>query len=332
MTLTETLLLIPVIAIVGIILGILFKGIDRILAARMQARVGPPLIQPWLDVKKLLMKENIVPKNAVKWLFNLMPIAALAASITLLFYIPLFGFPALLEGQGDLILVLYLLTIPSLALVLGGFASGSVYAAIGAQREMVTMLGYEFPLAIIVVGIAWLLSNINPVWKAFSLAVISANPVWGLVGPVGFLGLAILFIVLLAVMPAELSKIPFDSAEAETEISGGVLAEYSGRNLALFYLADAVKTIAMSALVVAIFLPWNISALVQIDASAAILANALFFILKLFIVMFVGSTFVRVSIPRLRITQIVKVYWGYATMAAAFGLLLIAVDFLAVIP
>lgn len=320
------MLFVPLVAFFAIALGLLFKGLDRVLAARMQARIGPPLMQPFRDVRKLLLKENIVPAHAVRWLFNAMPLLALATSITLLLFIPLAGAAPILEGQGDLILLLYLLIFPSLALVIGGFASSSPYATVGAQREMVSMLSYEFPLAITAISIAWLLSTTKLCLSAFSLAVIGCNPIWGLVGPIGFVGAAILFIVLIAVMPAKLNAVPFDIAEAETEIAGGVLVEYSGRNLALFYLADAVKTIAFAAIVIALFLPYGIAATLGLTAFNAAIADAVFFLFKLFAVTFFGRIFVRIAMPRLRITQVVKAYWGYATVAALFGLLLIAID------
>lgn len=319
-------LLVPVIAVIGIALGLLYKGIDRRLAARMQARTGPPIVQPFRDVKKLMLKENIVPRNAVKWIFNLMPVVALSASIVILLYLPVGGFAPVMEGHGDLILVLYLLIIPSLALVIGGFASGSPYATVGAQREMVTMLSYEFPLAISIVSIAWLLSSLNPGLAVFSLGVISGTPVFGLVGPLGFVGLAILFLVLLFVMPGQLGKVPFDAAEAETELAGGVLVEYSGRNLALFYLADAVKTIVLASLVIALFLPFGLSGPLGLTGALGTAADALFYLVKLFAVVFAGSTFIRVAVARLRITQVVKAYWGYATLMALLGLMLIVID------
>ena len=153
------MLFVPVVAVLGIILGLFFNGIDRVLAARMQARVGPPITQPFRDLRKLLLKETIVPMHAVKWLFNAMPLLSLAAAITILLFIPLAGFPPVLQGSGDLILLLYLLLFPSLALVIAGFASASPYATVGAQREMVTMLSFELPLAITTVSIAWLLST-----------------------------------------------------------------------------------------------------------------------------------------------------------------------------
>ncbi|MGD9676022.1 MAG: respiratory chain complex I subunit 1 family protein [Candidatus Bipolaricaulia bacterium] len=249
----------------GAIVGMFYKGLDRRLAARMQSRMGPPLRQPFFDVAKLLVKENVVPRHAVAWLYNLMPVVSLVAVATLLFYIPLGGYPALLAGYGDLILVLYLLVVPSLAMMLGGHAAGSPYATVGAQREMVLMMAYEFPLAVATVSLAWRLSTVLPGQATFSLSVIAANPLWSLVGPLGLIGLVLLLGAILVVTPAELSKIPFDIPEAETEIAGGLLAEYSGRNLALFYLADAIKMVAMGSLTVALFIPYGLSGVIGLE-------------------------------------------------------------------
>jgi len=201
----------------GIILGLVFKGIDRKIAAHMQARIGPPIRQPFRDVAKLFIKENIVPENAIPWLFNLAPIIGLIATISILLYLPIGGLNPLFGDKGDLILILYLLIIPSLAMVVGGFASGSPYATVGAQREMIVMMSYEFPLAITIIAIAWRLSSLVN-GNVFSLATIVANPLWNNVGLLGFIGLILLLVVLVLVTPGELSKIPFDVPEAETEI------------------------------------------------------------------------------------------------------------------
>lgn len=319
------ILLIPVLTSVSIIVGLFYKGIDRILIAKMQKRVGPPLLQPFFDVEKLMVKENIIPQDSLKWLFNLMPVIALSASILILLYLPLAGMEPILAGQGDLILIVYLFIFPGLALVLGGFSANSPYAGIGAQREMVNILSYEFPLAVTVISVAWLQSRfgmINP----FSLTVISNNPVWGLVGPMGLIGLFLLFLILLVVMTGELSRVPFDVAKAESEIAGGSMVEYSGRNLALFYLANAVKTIAFASLIVVLFLPWNLPNLWNLPFFAGLTLNILFFLIKLFIVIFLSSTLVKVITSRLRINQIVSTYWLYATLISFIGLLLIWID------
>ncbi len=318
------------IALFAIPFGLLTKGIDRKLAAHMQWRVGPPVWQPFWDVKKLLQKESIVPDDAISWLYNSAPIIALASTLVILLYIPLGPFGPVLQGHGDIILVLYLLTIPSLAMVAGGFASSSPFASIGAQREMVLMMSYEFPLAVTVIALAWKIASLYPGERVFSLAVFAEHPVWSIMGPLGWMGAAILLVVLLLVTTGEITKVPFDIAEAETEIAEGLFVEYSGRNLGLFYLADAVKTVVMSSLIVAIFFPYNLSPLLSGYVSLPTwvwgVVDFLFFLLKLEIVIFFCMTFVRVSVARFKVNQVVKIYWGYLTLASLIALVFIALD------
>jgi len=311
----------------GGLLGLVYKGFDRKLAAQMQGRIGPPLRQPFYDVIKLMVKENIVPDKAVGWLFNLMPVVCLAATATALLYVPLGGFAPLLGGYGDLILVLYLLAVPSLAMMLGGFAASSPYATVGAQREMVMLMSYEFPLAVTFVGIAWRLSTVLPAGThVFSFGVLAANPLWGVVGPLGIIGLLILFLCLMVVTPAELSKIPFDIPEAETEIAGGILAEYSGRNLALFYLADALKLVVMGSLIVGLFIPYGLADVFGLTGFAGGLVDVAFYLVKLFAVIFVSVIVVRVAFARLKINQVTRLFWFPVTALSFLGLILLALD------
>ena len=139
------IILIFVLAAVGTtVLGLISRWIDRKVTARIQYRVGPPWFQPFADVFKLLGKETIVPSTARKWMFLMAPVVgfagtALAAAI-------LWG--ANLTGagfMGDLIVVIYLLTMPSLAIILGGLSSGNSVAALGAGREMKLVFAYELP-------------------------------------------------------------------------------------------------------------------------------------------------------------------------------------------
>lgn len=307
------------------VVGLVYKGLDRKLAARMQARVGPPLRQPFLDLGKLLMKETVVPRDAVGWLFSAMPSLAAVASFTALLYLPWGPFPPILRGYGDAVLVLYLLAVPALAMALGGFASGSPLATVGGQREIVMLMSYEFPLAVALVGVVWRL-RVLEVGPAFSLATISANPLWTAVGPLGVFGLAILLGCLLVVTPAELSKIPFDIPEAETEIAGGLMVEYSGTYLALFYLADAVKTVAMAALVVALFIPYGIAAPLGVKGVGGQVLDVAFFLVKVFVVMFVAVTTVRVAMARFKVDQVIRGFWLQITAAAVAGLVLLVLD------
>ena len=318
------------IALFAIPFGLLTKGIDRKLAAHMQWRIGPPVWQPFWDVKKLFQKESIVPDEAISWLYNAAPILCLASTVVILLYIPLGPFAPVLEGHGDVILILYLLTIPSLAMVAGGFASSSPFASVGAQREMVLMMSYEFPLAATVIALAWKISSVYPYEMAFSLSSFAAHPVWNIMGPLGVIGAIILLIVLLLVTTGEITKVPFDIAEAETEIAEGVFVEYSGRNLGMFYLADAAKTVVMASLIVAIFFPYNLSPLLTsyifLPSWGWTVVDFLFFLLKLEIVIFFCMTFIRVSVARFKVDQVVKVYWGYLTLASLIALILIGLD------
>lgn len=317
-------LMVPVVAIFGIAVGLFYRGIERILVARMQRRIGPPLQQPFRDVKKLLVKDEIQPVNAIGWLFHLTPIVALTSALIILLYLPLGDFPPLLEGYGDLILVLYLFTLPSLALVIGGFSSASPYADVGAQREVVKMLSYELPLVIASLAVVWLvsLSTGNP----FSLWIISLNPGWAYTGWLGWLGLLILLAVLLFVMPGELGSVPFDLQSADSEIAGGLLAEYSGRNLALYYLADVVKTIAFASLIIALFLPFQLSNFLPVSGLLGSILNLLFWFGKIFMVIFLGSTLPKVITGRLKIDRLVTVYWKYAALVALAGFALVGVN------
>ncbi|MCK4387508.1 MAG: NADH-quinone oxidoreductase subunit H [Dehalococcoidia bacterium] len=315
-----------ILGIIGVVFGLLFRGIDRKLVAHMQGRIGPPIIQPFRDVRKLLVKETIIPDDALSWLFNAAPVVCLVTTIVLLLYIPLFGQKALLDGFGDSILILYLLIVPSLAFVAGGFASSSPYATVGAQREMVIMMSYEFSLALVIVAIA---RCIVPVTDAhpFMLSTVAAYPIWNLMGPVGVVGALVLLFALLAVTPGEVSKVPFDIAEAETEIAGGILVEYSGRNLALFYLADVTKAFVMISLVVALFFPYNLSPVIGISAGIpAAIMDVLFFLLKVFLTMFISVILIRTAMARFKISQASYVYLIAMTLVSLVGLILIGVD------
>ncbi|NLE95872.1 MAG: NADH-quinone oxidoreductase subunit H [Dehalococcoidia bacterium] len=326
-SLAELLLGPIVVAFVGAIVGLVYLGIDRVLVARMQARVGPPVAQPFRDVSKLMMKESIIPNGSLRWLFQFAPVMCVMGAVVLLLYIPLFGRPAIFEGSGDAILVIYLMTIPSLALVVGGFASSSPYASVGAQREMVVMISYEFPLSVIIVSLAWRIMQVTGA-NAFSLATIGQYPIWELVGPLGFAGAILLLVSLIAVTPGELGRIPFDIAEAETELAGGMLVEYSGRNLALFYLGNAIRGFAVLSLVVALFFPYNIGGALGISAAAGRIAvDAVFFLGKVLAVMFVAVAVVRSAVARFRVNQASAFYLVAVTLVSVIGLLLIWADF-----
>jgi formate hydrogenlyase subunit 4 len=315
-----------VLVFIGGVFSMLYRGIDRKLVAHMQGRVGPPIVQPFRDVQKLMMKESIIPDGAVSWLFKAAPFICLITSALLLLYIPLFGLPALLGGFGDALLVVYLLILPSLALAVGGFASSSPYATVGAQREMVTLMSLEFPLAIAIVSLGWRIGRVTTA-DPFMFSTIAEHPIWSLVGPLGIVGALILVFTLMVVTSGKGAKVPFDAAEAETEIAGGILVEYSGRNLCLFYIADIIKAFAMASLVVALFIPYNLSPLIEIGTPVlAGIVDGLFFLVKVLAVMFIGISLIRTAMARFKISQVSWVYIIAMTLTGLVGLILIAVD------
>ncbi len=327
--------------IVGLILALLLKGVDRKFAAWLQARIGPPLRQPFWDVAKLFQKDNMVPERAVPWAFNGAPLMAFIASLALLLFIPLGqigGIEAdwlpVLGGYGDLILLIYLFAVPGLMMAIGGFASGSPLSTIGAQREMVMMMSYEFPLAIVVLTIAYRISHMGVDGGAFNMSTIVQNPIWSnpAVGVLGMVAMILFLVVFFLIIPSELSKIPFDSPEAETEIGGGILAEYSGTNLAMFYLADAVKTVAFAALAIALFFPYNLSPAFDLaflggmENAGVVVVDVLFWVLKIEVLYFLAVTVIRVGAARLKIDRLSWLYLVPLSGLALVGALLMYLD------
>ena len=152
LTILFHLLVFPGLLFVSVI-GLLVAGIDRKVYAHMQKRIGPPVTQPIYDFIKLTGKETIIPAEANRVVFLGAPVIGLISLVILTQFIPIFGFSPL-STSSDLIVVLYLMTVPGVALMMGGSASGSPYAAIGMSREMVTMIAYELPFIMVLLTVA----------------------------------------------------------------------------------------------------------------------------------------------------------------------------------
>ena len=308
--------------------SLLWGGIDRKLVARMQRRVGPPLLQPFYDFLKLVSKESIIPRDANRF-FELAPVMALATSIALLAYTPL-GFEPLFGTKGDVILFIYLLTLIGFLRVIGAISSGSPYAQIGAQREIIVLVSREGPMMLALFTILWRLSELG-VTKPFSMGTFYEHSIWELGTPLSLIGTFILLVVFLAWLASEIEVGYFDIPEAETELAEGPMAEYSGRHLALFELANAIKAFVSASLVVAIFFPWGISGYIGLGGIAGIIVDLLFHTLKVFAVLFVSMSVFRAITGRLRITQAVNLFWTRLLPASIVGALLLAIDALGVI-
>ena len=233
-----------------LVLVLFFDWLERKVAARFQNRMGPSyagpfgILQPIADYIKLFSKEDITPKQTNKLLFVAAPILAFSLFVFALFFIPIDGSNVILNSsfEGDLILVLLLISLANFGIFLSGWASLNPYSGIGATRVLTQFLGYDIPLIILAIGPAFLA-------KSLSLVNITASQ------PIPFALLipwsCVLFVI---VLQAELEKDPFDIPHAETEIVGGYETEYSGRKLAFLKLSEDFQLLIGAALVTELFL------------------------------------------------------------------------------
>ena len=292
--------------------GMLLCGIDRKLVARMQKRVGPPILQPFYDFFKLCGKETIIPASASKTTFLMAPLVGLAALVVIQLFIPVFSFSAF-SGMADVIVILYLLLIPAMSIILGGAASGSPYAGVGLSREMVTIISCELPLVLVLLAVAKTVGSAMGTGLCFSLSDIAAYQAMN-----GSLFTRLSMIpaaaAMLLIIPGETGNHPFDAAEAETEICEGLLAEYSGAPLGVFKLSHAIKMLTLTSLFVTLFLGGLGTGIVALD-------GIILFLLCV-VLTAVSISFVHAITARLKIEQIFKFYWTLVTGLALISLVL----------
>ena len=286
-----------------VMFGFIAEFFDRKLYARLQNRIGPPFFQPVADFIKLMAKEEVIPEEANPRIFRLTPIFAVASAVTAFLYIPLWKQSGLLAFHGDIIIILYLLTIPALTFFLGGWYSTSLYSKMGAVRSITQLFAYEAPLFISVLAPA-LLAN---TWSLKEMTQFyTVHPWCWLFNLLGFS-------IALVAMLGKLEKVPFDIAEAETEIVAGTFTEYSGRLLGFFKLAINVETIVGASLLAAVFLPFGLT----LEAWPAFL---LYVLKVLFIVALLSLA--RTVFARLRIDQMMRLCWKYIAPLAFLQLLI----------
>ena len=289
--------------------GTLLNGLDRKVYSKMQQRIGPPILQPFYDFMKLMGKETIIPYEANKPVFLGAPIVGFVALVTIMLFLPQFGFSAF-GGNADMIVIIYLLTIPAAAIIIGGAASGSPYAGVGISREMVSVISFELPLVMVLLAIG---KKAGGDGVTFSMKAISdyqaANGAmicqWSMIPAA---------LAMLLVVPCEVGCHPFDVAEAETEICEGPLVEYSGAPLGVFKLNYYVKQFVVSALFAALFLGGKGTGIVAADA-------AIFYV-ECLVVTFFSMTLIRATCARLKVEQVFKFYWTVVAGLALVSLVL----------
>jgi len=301
--------------------------INRKIAARLQNRVGPMhtgwhgILQPVADFIKLLAKEDITPAAADKTFFNLTPLIVFALPLASLFVIPiqslsnLWSYSPVLSFEGDLIMVLFLMTIMILFIFLGGWSSSSIYAAVGSERVSMMMLAYEIPLSLVALGPAILagslsINNIVNYQVAGIQGFLSAPSLEGLgIGFALFVGMGIFVICILA----ELEMRPFDMSEAETEIVHGWQVEYSGKKLALLVAGHDLKLVFTSGLLTALYLG---------GPAGPFFPPIVWFVIKTTAVVFVLSN-ISVLFARFRIDKMLDWAWKVLVPLAVLQVLAI---------
>ncbi len=292
-------------------LAFLFEWADRKFFARVQNRFGPlyagpwGILQPLADFLKLLSKEDIIPMACDRLVFSSTPIIYFALPLTALFVVPVAGLTSLVQFEGDLLFVLFILTLIVVVVFLAGWSSASRFSVIGGVRAALQMLSYEIPLGLAMVGpaivaqslsisgiVQWQSQHLN--WMMF-------------LQPLGF---GVLIIGALA----ELEFVPFDIPEADTEIVAGWRTEFSGRKLALFRLGRDLELLLVSALIASLYMGGA--------ESFGIVPAVLIFVAKTAFVVLLLS-FLRAAFARLRIDQMISGMWKYLLPIAVFQVVLI---------
>jgi NADH-quinone oxidoreductase subunit H len=284
---------------------------DRKIYARLQNRMGPThtgrwgILQPVADFIKLLAKEDIVPDLADKKLFTALPVFGIAAVSTAMLLLPVWHYdlaqPSPNSFSGDIIVLLYILTLPTLVFFLAAWSSTSYFSTIGGSRVLTMLFGYEVPLFLAVLSPAIMAGS----WRLAEIAAFFQHK------PLLILPNLIGFIISVICLQAKLERTPFDIPHAETEIVGGTFTEYSGKKLALFRLMTEIEMVVGSGLVATVFLG---------GFPGGVLLGLVSFVIKTLFVIFLLSL-IRALTSRIRIDQVISFSWRYLAPLAVVQLL-----------
>lgn len=289
-----------------------FIWLERREVGRFQARLGPNrvgpfgVLQPVADAIKVLIKEDIIPAKGDKLVYWLAPVVAFVPALMVFAVVP-FQDGALLADLN--IGILYVVAISSVSVVgvfMAGWSSNNKYSLLGAMRAVSQVVSYEIPLGLSILGVVVLTGSLslNSIVEAQDIPFI-------LLQPLGFL-------IYLAAAAAEINRTPFDLLEADSEIVAGFHTEYSGMKFALFYLVEYCEVLAVSVIVTTLFLAgWK----------GPLLPSLLWFLIKVFGV-FTVIVWVRATVPRLRVDQVMAFAWKCLLPLALINLLITGIQVL----
>ncbi|MCX5894532.1 MAG: NADH-quinone oxidoreductase subunit H [Proteobacteria bacterium] len=272
-----------------LLLAPFFEGVLRKVTAQVQSRKGPPVLQPYYDLLKLLGKEDIeVGENPAMQRFA--AYLSLASILTVATLVPM-GSSAPMNGAGDTVLLIYLLTLCGISTLFARLAAGSLYSLVGMSREMMAMMTLEPLLAVAIV-----VASVHA--GSLRLDAVLSGSIYG--GSLSLSGIIMLGVLLFS-LQGFVGRLPFDITEAETEIMEGPMIEYSGPKLALFKYVHMAKLVVYSGIFIALFIPWGNTWFYPL--------NIILFLIKVLALVLV-VTLVAALHPRYRIDQAVRYYAG----------------------
>ncbi len=316
--------LIQIVVVVGVLLFVVTNVayLERRISAFMQNRVGPNRVGPFgllqmpADVVKLLMKEDIVPKNATKAIHDLAPIISIGVALSTFAVIPfgdtieLFGMQIRLLIADVNIGILYLLAITSLGVygvTLAGWSSNNKYSLLGGLRSSAQLISYELSMGLSIIGVLM----ISETLRLDQIVHKQAGYFWGWFPAWNIFLQPVAFIIFLVTAFAETNRLPFDLPEAEPELVGGYHTEYSGLKWGMFMLAEYANMIASSAVITSLFLGgWHFPYIELFGLSPFVtsLLQILAFCVKVSIVVLVFIV-IRWTLPRFRYDQLMNLGW-----------------------
>jgi len=290
-----------------------FIWLERRGLARMQARLGPNrtgpfgLLQPVADAIKVLLKEDIVPTKADQIVHWLAPLVAFVPALMIFAVVPFQDGALLADLNIGILYVVAISSVSTLGIFMAGWGSSNKYTLLGAMRDVASVVSYEIPVVLAAAGIVLLAGSLS-----LNQIVMAQDIPFILLQPLGFL----LFFIGGC---AEINRSPFDLMEADSEIVAGFHTEYSGMKFALFYLVEYAETLAISAIIATLFLGgWR----------GPVLPPWLWLLVKIIAVFFV-IVWIRATVPRVRIDQLMAFAWKFLLPLALINLVITAIQVLA---